>query len=374
MKSDNLIFKRAKCYMQNFKEDNIYIYLGQDDNFINCGKYISEISSIETCNNNDFETDSVQNAIKNVVCIYEGDNKSLTPYETYSVYMHNTKFNYYKIVDDSYEYVNYSCDYFLNVNEFNQLKEKDNFNEILNERIAKIKNKNESLKELTRQKELVKNVLLLTKEETFSMENNFHNDNTANNLISKNTKLEKGFFIVVQLILLTNLLIQPFNLVTSTINLIFFILLTIKSLLDIKNSRSSSNNCNYELNDYSYLENLNSLPFDILGKIKFIESNLIILNTMKISEDIITLLRESVNLTVSLAQCESNDSTNKKLDTFLTNNINYIHNLKTNKHLEESYIKEQLAQNLNDVIEKNSSIFKSMVEDNQYLNKKINIK
>lgn len=85
------------------------------------------------------------------------------------------------------------------------------------------------------------------------------------------------------------------------------------------------------------------MPIEILGKIKKIENELIILNYKKIDSSILDLLKQSVNLTIYVSTneeyyLENKEELDSKLQEFLNNTLSYIKTLKDNQEIESNYI------------------------------------
>ena len=370
MKRDKLILKSALNNMHGFKEGVEYLYLGEDDKLEKCGVYVSDYLTKETCSNNNFKLSSIKNSIKDVICIYEGSRKTLTLFDTYSVYKYSKcddDDNYidrYDIIDDNLNFSRYPCDYFMNIDEFEEIKNREDFDKIIKEKVDRIIEINKLDKELPKKKELINDIIDLVSEKN-NVAPVLVDENKINNSISS-MKFYCGLTIATAF---TNLIPKPFGFVVGGLFGLYslsatyrYIKLKRKELytgnkVDISNSVRECNN----------LEQINNLPLETLGKIKYIENNIIILNKMNVSEDILKLIKESVDLTLLLMEYESNDITAKKINDFLDNTINYVKTLKNNKHIEEKYIKEELAKNINDIIDKNSAVFKSMVDDNKYI-------
>lgn len=130
--------------------------------------------------------------------------------------------------------------------------------------------------------------------------------------------------------------------------------------------------------DLDTIDLINKLPIELLGKIKFIENELLLLKRINVSDEVLSLINECVTQTTSLLKLEKdklieNNTINEhiinKLNNYLDNTIEYIHSLRANKEIEERYIKEQLAETIYDAIDKNTEIFKFMAKDNHLLTK-----
>lgn len=132
-----------------------------------------------------------------------------------------------------------------------------------------------------------------------------------------------------------------------------------------KSVNSPNNVLSYKRN-----ECLDKLDLTILGKIKKVELNIDMLEAIDGDSEIISLLKESISLTLSLNEFSDVDMS-EKLNEFLDNTLEYINTLKTNRQIEEKYIREKLAENIISVIDNNNELFKSMIKDNGELNKYI---
>lgn len=372
MKRDKLIFKSALKNMKGFTEDCEYLYLGEDDMLENCGIYVSDYLTKETCSNNNFKLSSMKSSIKDVICIYEGKRKSLTLFETYSVYKYdecNEDSVYkdrYDIIDNNLDYTAYPCDYFMNIDEFQEIKDRGDFKEIIKEKISRINEINNLKEELPMKKELISDIVDLVSAKEWvesKTPSTLSKKEIDNNIFAM--KVSCGMTIATAL---TLLLPKSFGLIVGGILAFGSLVATYGYIRNNRYKKSDNKNeISNSIKEFSNLEKINTLPLELLGKIKYIENNIIILNKMNVTEDILKLVKESVDLTILLIEYESNDITAKKINDFLDNTISYVKTLKNNKHIEEEYIKEELAKNINNVIDRNSAVFKSMVDDNKYM-------
>lgn len=373
MRFKELFFKECLYDMNGFNENKEYIFLGDDENNENNGIYISETNEKQICSNISFRLSSAMKPIKDMVCIYEGANKTLTPFNVYSIfrYEETPKDSLYKrrylIVDDFYKFTKYPADYFITIEEFEKLKELPNFEEVIKAKVDKLKEKNKIVEEMPFKMELIEQIYELSESTDLTVHNDIIDD-TQNKQLKR---AKKNISIVIDMIFITSLIINITPKTVSTVLNILISILSILAYLKIKDIKVYENDTTEDLSDSiracNSLEQVNKLPVEVLAKIKIIENNIQILNRLNISNDILKLVKDSVDFTTLLIQYESNDTTAKKLEEFLDNTIEYIKTLKENKNIEEEYIKKELAENINVLIDKNSIIFKSMVEDNKYL-------
>ena len=129
---------------------------------------------------------------------------------------------------------------------------------------------------------------------------------------------------------------------------------------------------NIDINFYEKLKAQNLLPLELLGKIKLVENEIIILKYLNVNKDIIKLLQSSINLTIFISTNEQYYNSNKKkIDTqlteFLDNTLKYIETLKENRKIESLYIENQISQDILNMIDKNNELFKDLIKDNHYL-------
>lgn len=371
MKFKQLIFKRCMVNTSNFVANQEYIYLGDEDDFN--GVYINNNKKV-VCLNAYFRTSSALKPIRDMVCIYEGINKKLTPFNEYSIFkyvecnededdMFKTR---YLILDDFYKLSRYPSDYFITIEEYNKIKDLDNFNEIINEKVQRIIDKNKIEEEFPIKKKLIESIYELS-ECSDRLDRDFDNNKEQNKQLRR---LKKDISIIIDMILICSIvMIFLPKLVSLALSFIIVILsiLGYLNLSQIKVKDNTNEDVANDLRTLNSLEKVNQLPLELLGKVKLIENNILILKKLNISKDILKLIYDSVNFTTLLIQYESDKHTAKKLDEFLDKTLEYVKTLKENKVVEEEYIKRELADNINSLIDRNSTMFESMVEDNKYL-------
>ena len=326
----NLIYKKSLYTTNSFTKGNNYLYLGDNDEYASCGNYVGDEGNIVVGNNNNFQESHVVINIKDVVCVYASKGDAMTTGETYSVYkITSNKYGStcdYAVVNDEYEYVEYPDYYFLTKEEYMEIKYSPNYDWIIEKKFlsAKYDNDDGSLKEN------IEKILEIANE--------------------RSNKLRYKTFVTRK---------------SSEKNILKKIILSIKGIkcIDLNNR--------FLLDKSIALEKINTLPLEILGKIKIIENNIEILDMIGIPKEIIGLVSESISLTLALLDYNHNEDTIIKIDEFLNNTITYCNTLRNNKNIEQSYIANKLAENINNAIENNNILFQEMIKDGDILQKNL---
>lgn len=123
-----------------------------------------------------------------------------------------------------------------------------------------------------------------------------------------------------------------------------------------------------DLQNYERLNAMNKLPLDLLGKIQQLQNYMIIMRYREVSEDIIGLVEQSVNLTVFTTiqddyYSSNTEEINKRLNEFLDNTLEYVKTSLQNKDMEIYQIKKNLSKDYLKMIDDNSEMFKSITKD-----------
>lgn len=324
----NLIYKKALYSTQSFMQGHNYLYLGDNDEYKSCGNYIGDEGHVVVANNNNFEKSHVVISIKNVVCVYVEKGVTMTVGKEYSVYkITSAKYNNvcnYAVVNDSYEYEEYPAYCFMTKEEYLEIKNHPNFKWVIEKKVLSAKYDEDA----DYSKEHIKKILDAVNER-------------SSKLIYKSVVSKKS---------------------------------TKKSLLKrmvlaARGIDSVDLNNRFLLDKGMALEKINTLPLEMLGKIKIVENNIEILDVIGVSKEIIALVSESINLTLALLDYNHNEDTILKIHEFLNNTITYCNTLRNNKNIEQSYIANKLANNINSAIENNNILFEQMIEDGDILQK-----
>lgn len=123
-----------------------------------------------------------------------------------------------------------------------------------------------------------------------------------------------------------------------------------------------------DLQNYERLNAMNKLPLDLLGKIQQLQNYMTIMRYREVSEDIIGLVEQSVNLTVFTTiqddyYSSNTEEINKRLNEFLDNTLEYVKTSLQNKDMEIYQIKKNLSKDYLKMIDDNSEMFKSITKD-----------
>lgn len=337
----NLNFKRANKDLATFTENTLYLCIKEGKNDGSNGIFIDDNKQITFATMSHFHHVKTILPIKDVVCIYTENPSSMTIGNTYSVYKidSNSKSNKinYQIYDDSYKKSFVNVNYFIDKEEYKLLADSGKLESKIKE-ILELINKDLKIKEENAKIKSEEEKSLFLVKKTLEYANNIRVETEKNILAPKKYTIDNTFIF------------------------------RLRNLFNKKSTDFSAN-----IRNVTYLERLNILPDVTLGKIKRIENNIYILDNMDISNEILHLIKDSVYLTISLLEYNSDLDTVNKLNHFLDNTINYCNTLKNNKMIEESYIKAKLAENINSVIDKNSSLFQAMVQDGDILQKLIKL-
>lgn len=337
----NLDFKRANKDLATFTEDKLYLCIKEGKTQNSNGVFIDDNEQITFATMHHFHNVKIILPIKDVVCIFAEKPSSITIGNTYSVYKidsssKNNKINY-QIYDDSYKKLLVNASYFIDKEEYKFLVDSGNL-ESRTKEILELINNDLKIKEENNKAKIEKEKSLSLVKKTLEYADKLRIESEKGIQASKKDMDNNSFVFKI---------LNLFN----------------KKKTDVSDS----------IRNATYLERLNILPDDTLGKIKRIENNISILENMNVSNKILHLIKDSVYLTISLLEYNSDLDTLNKLNHFLDNTIDYCNTIKNNKMIEESYIKAKLAENINSVIDKNSSLFQAMVQDGDMLQKFIKL-
>ena len=408
MKSKKLWLYKAKKDLLNFNKGNEYISMGPDKDLTDVGIYISNLGQKESCSNSNFNLSRALHEQKVVVAIFEGINKTLTIGEEYSLYgsyidEEKNSFNKrYIIVDDNYRLYSYASDFFIDVDEYNDLKEnnpgmliemqekisikaeqfKKEYEESKKLKELEEKEKEKERKQKQKEYQHIKNILKAVSNEKVST---IHSEEKQNDLIDLFNRFGRQAYltngrngVVSVYIIILGLLMSFFALNADDKNVIFFFAFSFASLgiFILGNSIYSNshkkiifeelNNFDWETNYHINIKDYESLSTETLGKIKYIEQQLSKIKGNKVSDDVLALINKNIQLVTNLCEIDA-ESSDVKLSELLDEVISYNNTLIENKEIEEEYIKEQLAQNIHNMIEENKELFNSMAKDNHYL-------
>ena len=327
----DLILKRSVEVQDGFKLYKNYIWLGEaKDYYVNsgygkkgsCSRFVNKDGCIAVVPDDCFEESKVIKPIKDVICVYNGGHQDLTEGTIYSVYKVKSEENKYVVVNDNYKDVGYSKHLFVDKDDCNSDKNEMSFqNAKANAKIAYEKEFVDKDKE-----KVVKRIIDIVNDI----------DINASNSIIEILKEDNRTFI----------------------QRLFNIQVPLSKEYQEKIIRSSF-----------ALEKLNNMSIHILGKIKIIENNILILKTMSVPTNILKLIYESVDLTLALMEYGVSNEVSEKVNDFLDTTIKYCETLKNNKNIENTYIEGKLAENIANAIENNMSVLNSMIRDGDLLQK-----
>lgn len=355
-------------YLDNFKYMSTYIRY-EDGKDSNTGLYINDYHQLECIPDYKFRMNNTINSIKDVVAIYKTNNLRIG--KVYSVYKSDNK--KYRIISEDLKLTDISKDYFIDTDEWDKLNEE--------QRNVLIVNTKNELEKSELEKQIVEKEKKIKEEEKTNIKNqiklieNVCKSITQNLIISKKMyketipkNIKTSYIFISIIIFIIGLILKQFLLIGC--GLFLFVI----TFILMRNVEKEIINEEYiiDINHYERLKFQNKLPLELLGKIKLIENELIILNYKKINSDILKLLQQSINLTVYISTNEDYYKKNKeeldiKLTEFLDNTLGYINTLKENKELEETYISATISEDILKMIDKNNELFVSMIKDNHYL-------
>lgn len=406
MRNKNLWLSRCRQSYKTFRNGNEYIFLKKDSSDNRFGYYIDNEGLVQVVENNLFvySRELVESFF--VIGLYSNKNGTLVEGNEYSVYRINDD-DTFTILDESNILRRYNKDYFIRNDLYIKYQEQGILDKKLTEHkefiYTKIKKINEEEKQKQKEelerKERKKEKDRLAKEkadnEKFILKvintvgckfNNINDEVRNDDKVVENTNNKHILFKITITLLVAYSLVQKstmsiFEIVLWSILLNIVMNFSIKAIYNHKKNKiinkKNKDNQDKKIEEnkvlvYKRNETLSKLDLNILGKIKKIELNIDMLQAIDGDSQIISLLKESISLTLNLNEFTDIDVSDK-LNEFLDNTLEYINTLNTNKQIEEKYIKKKLAENITDVIDKNNNLFKSMIKDNHNLNKYITI-
>lgn len=327
----DLILKKCVEIQEGFNLLKDYIWLGHaKDYYIDegygkkggCSRFVNRDGCIVIAANSGFEESKIFKPLKDVICVYDGGHQDLTEGAIYSVYKVKSKEKKYVIVDDIYKDRGYHSCLFVDKDSCGTDESDASFQQ------AKIQAKEKYKKVFVDKdkREIVESIIEAVNELDI---------NVGNSIIEILKEDNRTF---------------------------------IQRLFNIKVGLSKEEQEKMVRSSFS-LERLNNMPIHILGKIKIIENNILILRTMNIPTSILKLTYESVDLTLALVEYNTSDEISEKINDFLDTTIKYCETLKNNKNIENTYIEEKLAENIANAIENNMSVLNSMIKDGDLLQK-----
>ena len=365
----NLVYYKLNEFHNNFSYGESYIRYA-DGNEIKTGLYINNYHQLECLPDRLFDYSKTIYAIKNVVCIFTPDS-SFKLRKIYPIYKADNE--NYLILNENLKLTDVNKEFFIDEDDWILLsyKGKDNiiseYTEKLNKEQIEKQKKIEEQK-LKEEKEIeLSNKLQLIRNIFSSINNSLHQDKIITKIFMP--KRIKLFYYMISFIGLL------FGVCFKQIGLILFCLLFLVCnfiLLRTYKKEKDKEEFEVDINNYERLQFQNKLPIEILGKIKKIENELIILNYKKIDSSILDLLKQSVNLTIYVSTneeyyLENKEELDSKLQEFLNNTLSYIKTLKDNQEIESNYIGVEISKNIIGMIDKNNELFKSMIKYNHYL-------
>lgn len=353
-----------EVHLKNFNYQKSYIRYGNGENY-KTGLYINNNYHLECQDDNFFLFDYEIHSIKNIVAIQEHELLQLG--KTYSVFEYTVDKYYILIENLTLSYISKKYfvdeDIWINMNE----KEKKNLLEFNRKKIEEFKLEEQKIKN-EKEKELkkIKNIHTIKEVCSAISKDIIISKTIYNEKIPKHIKLYFVFWgaiIMLWGLLTKQQIISIIGLISIVLDFIF--------LQDTKNIKLNEE-YDVNINHYERLKFQNKLPIHLLGKIKLIENELIILNYKKVNVEILKLLQQSINLTIYISTNEEYYQKNKeefdnKLNDFLDNTLKYIKTLKENREIETDFISMSISEDILKMIDKNNELFISMIKDNHHL-------
>ena len=111
------------------------------------------------------------------------------------------------------------------------------------------------------------------------------------------------------------------------------------------------------------LKKLNQCPLEILGKIKYIENEITILEYEKVSLEILKTIKELIGIIISLFEYEINEETLTKTEELFKIILEFIQEIKKGDEKQKEYIENKLADQINQKLDENIELFTKMTED-----------
>ena len=263
----------------------------------------------------------IRESIKTVYCIYAGKNNLLKIKEPFSVYRidehEEDDFNmYYTILDNTLSYISWPKDYFLDEDEYNNLKEEGLLDVFIQNKKEELDRKNKIREAFYSDEDIISEILSFIEERKQSFLD--YEENLLFSFLGKDIVVRK------------------------------------------RKEKNIKNIYNY----INKLNNLNNLPLDFLGKIQLINNQLNILTYMGISKTLLGTIQEISELILTLCENQLTEDNLMNINNLLEETLGYIESLKNAKEEEEEYITKKMADNINKIINDNAILFKKMKEDN----------
>lgn len=117
--------------------------------------------------------------------------------------------------------------------------------------------------------------------------------------------------------------------------------------------------------EYQKVKRYNQLPYQILGKVKYIENEIFILECQDYSKEILNLLKKNINLTLLIAFESEKEQIGEKINSYLDTTIDYINSLKLNKELFDEEVELKVVDEIINIIDDNETIMKELIKVNK---------
>lgn len=354
--------------LKNFSYGSKYIRV-RNSNFKDKGIYLNGSYELECVNDSFFTTSENKLSVMDVYAIYSSKDGSIIAGKKYGVYKVNSD-NYYNIFTEKFVFKYFPNSWFISYEEwigFNDESFKKYCNEhreycqILDHTSTRSESQTETAKLEKEKKE---------KKAKIDLINNVSKTIAKNTGVSVTTTVSKMPKSVFWLLLSIVALGIVFCIATK--NALFAIIAFwtfITAMIGRKKEEVLiDKEIEVDLQNYERLNAMNKLPLNMLGKIQQLQNYMTIMRYRKVSEDIIGLVEQSVNLTVFTTIQDDYYSSNKeeidkRLNEFLDNTLEYVKTSLQNKDMEIYQIKKNLSQDYLQMIDKNSEMFKSITKD-----------
>lgn len=351
--------------LRNFSYSNKYIRV-RDSNFEGRGIYLNGNHELECVDDYWFEIDTNKLSVMEVYAIYSSADGSVLAGTKYGVYKIDSDGDYY-VFTEKFRFEYLPKGWFVLCKDVSELtgeqfrdycKEHIEYCKRLDDTSAKQEDKMK-LEEIERKKK-EKIGLINTVSNTIAK-------NTGVSITTTITKMSKITFWT-----LISLTILEVVLGVATQNALFDMVAVQTFLIAMFGRKKEATVTNKEitvnLQNYERLNSMNKLPLDLLGKIQQLQNYMTIMRYREVSEDVIGLVEQSVNLTVFTTiqddYYSSNiEEINKRLNEFLDNTLEYVKTSLQNKDMEIYQIKKNLSKDYLKMIDDNSEMFKSITKD-----------
>lgn len=364
-----------RCYTSNsnfnYGKDYIKLCNAEKSGY---GIYINKDKEMVSVSNEGFEYHYKIEPLFDAVCIYQPQSNLIIAGKTYSIYKSNNTSS--QVFASNYEFTYMPNNWFVSVDEWEKLSDSERTNFI-----KKMKDKYYE-KEISMQKELeeTEKAKKLKKEEENRIQKELELISNVSKTIGNNTSISKTitkicipkkiFYSYLFISCATSILGACFTYLPLALFGLFLCIFTIVS--NALNNEKASETMEINVEYYDKIKSQNNLSLEMLGKIKQIENYIVILYYKKIDEDIIKLLKQSIDMTIYFPTNDEYYQANKKeldekLNEFLDNTIMYIKQLLDNKDMEKSYLEKSMVKDYLQMIDKNNELFKSVIKDNHYL-------